>query len=54
MPDDALLDEAERGALRSAGAGRAARRRALLDDPRGRAMVERFHAQLFNWDLYRD
>ncbi|MGB5376139.1 MAG: DUF1592 domain-containing protein [Polyangiales bacterium] len=52
-PDDALLDEAEQGALRAPEqiAGQAAR---LLDDPRGRAMVERFHAQLLNWDLYRD
>ncbi len=52
MPDDALLDEAERGALSSAEqvAQQATR---LLDDPRGRAMVERFHAQLFDWDLYR-
>jgi hypothetical protein len=25
----------------------------MLEDPRGQAMVERFHAQLFNWDLYR-
>jgi hypothetical protein len=52
-PDDALLDQAEQGALRTAEqiAGQADR---LLDDPRGRAMLERFHAQLFNWDLYRD
>ena len=52
-PDDALLDQAEQGALRTPEqiAGQAAR---LLDDPRGRAMLERFHAQLFNWDLYRD
>jgi hypothetical protein len=52
-PDDVLLDEAERGALHSAEqvAAQAAR---LLDDPRGQAMLERFHAQLFNWDLYGD
>jgi len=52
MPDDALLDAAELGALSSPEqvAQQAVR---LLDDPRGRAMVERFHAQLFNWDLYR-
>ena len=52
MPDDALLDEAERGALSSPDqiAAQAAR---LLDDPRGQAMVERFHGQLFNWGLYR-
>jgi hypothetical protein len=52
-PDDALLDQAEQGALRTAEqiAGQAER---LLDDPRGRSMLERFHAQLFNWDLYRD
>jgi hypothetical protein len=52
-PDDALLDEAERGALRTAEqiAAQAAR---LLDDPRGHAMLDRFHAQLFNWDLYDD
>lgn len=52
MPDDTLLDEAERGALSEPNqiASQAAR---LLDDPRGEAMVERFHAQLFNWDLYR-
>lgn len=51
MPDDALLDEAERGALGSPErvAAQASR---LLDDPRGRDMVERFHAQLLNWDLY--
>jgi hypothetical protein len=52
-PDDQLLDEAERGALHTAEevAAQAAR---LLDDARGQAMLERFHAQLFNWDLYRD
>ena len=52
MPDDALLDEAERGALRTSDqiAAQASR---LLDDPRGRAMTQRFHEQLFNWDLYR-
>ena len=52
MPDDALLDEAERGALETPEqiAVQATR---LLDDPRGQAMVERFHAQLFNWRLYR-
>ena len=52
-PDDALLEQAEQGALRTAEqiASQAGR---LLDDPRGRAMLERFHAQLFNWDLYRD
>jgi hypothetical protein len=52
MPDDALLDEAERGALGTPDeiAAQAAR---LLDDPRGQAMLERFHAQLLNWDLFR-
>jgi hypothetical protein len=52
MPDDTLLDEAERGALSTPEeiAAQAAR---LLDDPRGQAMVERFHSQLLNWDLYR-
>ena len=52
-PDDTLLDQAEQGALNSTEqiANQAER---LLDDPRGRAMLERFHAQLFNWDLYRD
>ncbi len=52
MPDDALLDEAERGALQTPEqiATQAAR---LLDDPRGQAMLERFHAQLLNWDLFR-
>jgi hypothetical protein len=52
-PDDALLDQAEQGALRTAEqiATQAER---LLDDPRGRDMLERFHAQLFNWDLYQD
>lgn len=52
MPDDALLDEAERGALNSPDqiASQAAR---LLDDPRGESMIERFHAQLLNWNLYR-
>jgi len=51
MPDDELLDTAERGDLGSAEqiAVQAAR---LLDDPRGQTMLERFHAQLFNWDLY--
>ena len=52
MPDDALLDEAERGALQSADQIEAQAAR-LLDDPRGRAMLERFHSQLFNWDLFR-
>mgnify|MGYP001821383895 FL=1 len=52
MPDDALLEEAERGGLSSADEiGLQAAR--MLDDPRGRAMVERFHAQLLNWELYR-
>lgn len=52
MPDDVLLDEAERGALHTPDqvGAQAAR---LLADPRGRDMVERFHAQLLNWDLYR-
>ena len=51
MPDDALLDEAERGGLDTPDeiATQAAR---LLDDPRGQAMVERFHSQLLNWNLY--
>ncbi len=50
-PDETLLDEAERGALRTSEeiGAQAAR---LLEDPRGRALLERFHAQLFNWDLY--
>lgn len=52
MPDDALLDEAARGALQTPEQV-AAQAQRLLDDPRGRAMVERFHAQLMNWDLYR-
>ncbi len=52
MPDDALLDEAERGAL-STPEQIAAQAVRLLEDPRGQAMVERFHAQLFNWGLYR-
>lgn len=53
MPDDALLTEAERGSLHTEDqvAAQAAR---LLDDPWGQAMLERFHSQLFNWDLYRD
>jgi len=52
-PDDALLDQAEQGALHTPEqiASQAER---LLEDPRGRAMLERFHSQLFNWDLYRD
>ena len=52
MPDDLLLDEAERGALQTPDqiAAQAAR---MLEDPRGQAMLERFHAQLFNWDLFR-
>ena len=52
MPDDVLLGEAERGALNTPDqiAAQAAR---MLDDPRGRATTERFHAQLFNWDFYR-
>ena len=51
MPDDALLDAAEQGALGTSEqiAAQAAR---LLDDPRGRETLERFHAQLFNWGLY--
>ena len=52
-PDDTLLDQAEQGALRTPEQI-AAQAERLLDDPRGRAMLERFHAQLFNWDLYRD
>jgi hypothetical protein len=52
MPDDALLDEAERGNLVTPEQI-AAQAMRLLEDPRGRAMVERFHAQLFNWRLYR-
>ena len=52
MPDDALLDEAERGNL-ATPEQIAAQAMRLLEDPRGRAMVERFHAQLFNWTLYR-
>ena len=53
MPDDELLDAAQRDELNTAEqiAVQAAR---LLDDPRGEAMLERFHAQLFNWDLYGD
>jgi Protein of unknown function (DUF1592)/Protein of unknown function (DUF1588)/Protein of unknown function (DUF1595)/Protein of unknown function (DUF1587)/Protein of unknown function (DUF1585) len=53
MPDDELLDEAEGGRLRTAEqiATQAVR---LLDDPRGQPMLERFHAQLFDWDLYRN
>jgi hypothetical protein len=51
MPDDALLDAAEAGAL-SASQEIAAQARRMLDDPRGRAMVDRFHAQLYNWSLY--
>lgn len=52
MPDDELLDAAARGTLHTPAqiAEQASR---LLDDPRGHAMAERFHAQLFNWDLYR-
>jgi len=52
-PDDALLDEASGARVHTAEqiAAQAAR---LLDDPRGQAMLERFHAQLFNWDLYRN
>ncbi|MFZ1863657.1 MAG: DUF1592 domain-containing protein [Polyangiales bacterium] len=52
MPDDALLAEAERGALHTPEqvAAQASR---LLADPRGQEMVERFHSQLLNWDLYR-
>lgn len=52
-PDDTLLNEAERGALRTADQI-AAQAQRMLDDPRGQDMLERFHAQLFNWDLYRD
>lgn len=52
MPDETLLAEAERGALHTPEqiAAQAAR---LIADPRGQDMVERFHAQLLNWDLYR-
>ena len=52
MPDDALLEEAERGGLSSAAEIELQAAR-MLDDPRGRVMVERFHAQLLNWELYR-
>ena len=53
MPDEVLFGEAERGALNTpdqvaAQAGR------MLEDPKGRALLERFHAQLLGWDLYRD
>ena len=52
-PDDTLLDEAERSALGTAEQiGMQAAR--MLDDPRGQAMLERFHAQLFNWELYQN
>ena len=52
-PDDALLDEAERGALHTPEqiADQAVR---LLNDARGQALLERFHAQLLNWDLFDD
>lgn len=53
MPDDELLEEAERGALRTPEQIGAQASR-LLEDPRGQAMLERFHAQLLDWDLYRD
>jgi hypothetical protein len=51
MPDETLLAEAERGALHTSEqvAAQASR---LLEHPRGREMVERFHALLLNWDLY--
>ncbi len=53
MPDDALLDAAENGQVHTPEqvASQAAR---LLDDPRGREILERFHAQLFNWALFSD
>lgn len=52
-PDDELLDEAERGALHTPEqiAVQALR---LLNDARGQAMLERFHAQLFNWEIFDD
>ncbi|MGB8329031.1 MAG: DUF1592 domain-containing protein, partial [Polyangiales bacterium] len=52
-PDDELLDEADAARLHTADqiAVQAAR---LMNDPRGQAMLERFHAQLFNWDLFRN
>jgi hypothetical protein len=51
MPDETLLGEAERGALHTPEqiAAQAAR---MIADPRGQNMVEQFHAQLLNWDLY--
>ncbi|MFW2389595.1 MAG: DUF1592 domain-containing protein [Polyangiales bacterium] len=52
-PDDQLLDSAEQGTLETADQI-AAQAQRMLDDPRGQKMLERFHAQLFNWDLYRD
>jgi hypothetical protein len=53
MPDDKLLEEAGRGALQTPEqvAAQASR---MLEDSRGQAMLERFHAQLLDWDLYRD
>lgn len=53
MPDDALLDAAASGLVHTPDqiAAQASR---LLADPRGRDMVERFHAQLLNWGLYRN
>lgn len=49
-PDDALLDEAAAGALRTAAGRRAAALR-MFEDPRAHAQVQRFHAF---WIGYRD
>lgn len=51
MPDSALFDAAGEGALTNP-AGVAAHAERLLSDPRAEAMVEHFHAQLFETERF--
>lgn len=53
MPDDALLAAAAAGELDTAAGVRAAATR-LLDDPRARAQLRRFHEQAYELGEYRD
>ena len=53
MPDDALLAAAAAGELGTTEGVRAAATR-LLDDPRARAQLRRFHQQAYQLEEYRD
>lgn len=52
MPDDALFEAAARGELRTTNEVRAQARR-MLEDPRGEAMLARFHGQWLEADRYQ-